>query len=502
VLIDEQYDDGGYSGGDMDRPGMVQLLGDVQNGKVDVIVVYKVDRLTRSLADFAKIVEILDEKGASFVSVTQSFNTSNSMGRLTLNVLLSFAQFEREVTGERIRDKVAASKQKGIFMGGSVALGYDLKDRKLLVNAVEARTVHHIYERYAKLKSVTALADELAHTEHRTKRREYKTGEIAGGIRFQAGALAHILQNRLYVGEVVHKGKTFPGEHEAIVSQEMFDSVQSIMGDNRHKIRHRSKHVSIFAGMIVDAEGQPMSPTHANRNGKRYRYYYTRLAAGESDSADCMRVPAGEIEKLVLERLSAFFENDGELGASIGSRDAETIAEGLKAGRQITNTLAGNDAGEIRTILQAIEFRMRVDLEEIRLDFVPLKVALPEEVDDGDRASVTLRAKLAYRGPDHRFVISPGQAVEPARKDTTMIKLMATAHAARQMLVDDKESKLAAGYSKEHLARMARLSFLAPDIVSAILDGTQPVELTTRRLLRATNIPLDWAEQRKFLGFS
>lgn len=502
VLIDEQYDDGGYSGGNMDRPGMVQLLGDVRNGKIDVIVVYKVDRLTRSLADFAKIVEILDEKGASFVSVTQSFNTSNSMGRLTLNVLLSFAQFEREVTGERIRDKVAASKQKGMFMGGSVALGYDLKDRKLLVNEQEACTVRHIFERYAELKSVTALAEELAHTEHRTKRREYKTGKIVGGIRFQRGALAHILQNRLYVGEVVHQGKAFAGEHEAIVNPEVFDCVQSIMRGNRRQIGHRSNHVSILAGMMFDTEGRPMSPTHANRNGKRYRYYYARLRAGEGDGSDRMRVPAGEIEKLVCDRLGAFFENEGELGTSIGSRNAETIADGLKVGRQIANSLTGNAAADIRKTLKGMDFKMSVDLEEIRMDFSPLKATLPEEEDDGETATVTVQAKLAYRGPDHRFVISPGQSVEPARKDSTMIKLMTTAHAARQTLVDGKESELAVGYSKAHLARMARLSFLAPDIVSAILDGTQPVELTTRRLLRATNIPLDWAEQRKFLGFS
>lgn len=294
----------------------------------------------------------------------------------------------------------------------------------------------------------------------------------------------------------------YPGEHDAIVSHELFDRVQDIMDNNRRTIRHRSKHVSIMAGMIIDAENRPMSPTHANRDGKRYRYYCTRLGAGEGDSPDRMRVPAGELEKLICDRLGAFFADDAELGAGIGSRDADAIAKGLRAGRQAAQALAGTETSEVLSILQSIDLKVRVDLEELVMDFAPVKAVLPDEADNGERVSLTIEAQLARRGPDLRFAIAPGQQVEPARKDTTLIKLMATAHAAGRLVIEGEPSDLVANYSKAHLTRMARLSFLAPDIVSAILEGRQPVDLTTRRLLRATNIPLDWAEQREFLGFS
>jgi site-specific DNA recombinase len=253
------YDDGAYSGGTMDRPALQRLLDDIRAGKVDVVVVYKVDRLTRSLADFAKIVEIFDAQRVSFVSVTQAFNTTTSMGRLTLNVLLSFAQFEREVTGERIRDKIAASKKKGMWMGGQPALGYDVKERKLVVNEAEAETVRNIFRRYLELGTVRALRDDLAAAGVVSKRRMAADGSAYGGQRFSRGALYLMLKNRIYRGEIVHKGKAFPGEHAAIVDEDLWRGVQSHLEENRTERREGDKALepSLLAGIVFDASSDP-----------------------------------------------------------------------------------------------------------------------------------------------------------------------------------------------------------------------------------------------------
>ncbi|MGB6799383.1 MAG: recombinase family protein, partial [Xanthobacteraceae bacterium] len=233
TVLPTLYDDGGYSGGTMERPAMKRLIADIEAGQIDVVVVYKVDRLTRALSDFAKLVEIIDRRGVSFVSITQQFNTTTSMGRLTLNVLLSFAQFEREVIGERVRDKIAASKKKGMWMGGSVPLGYDVKHRKLVANPAEARTVVDIFKRYLRLRSVRALADELAAAGIKSKRRIHTDGTEYGHQRFSHGALYLLLQNRTYLGEATHKGNSYPGEHTAIVGKPLWGAVQAALGENR-----------------------------------------------------------------------------------------------------------------------------------------------------------------------------------------------------------------------------------------------------------------------------
>lgn len=267
-LLPEQYDDGGFSGGNMNRPAMQQLLADVETGKVDVIVVYKVDRLTRSLADFAKIVEVLDAKGASFVSVTQAFNTTTSMGRLTLNVLLSFAQFEREVTGERIRDKIAASKKKGLWMGGPVPLGYEVRERKLVVHEAEAKTVQHLFRRYLEMSSVRELIEVLDREGVRTKMQIRASGPHRGGIPFAKGSLYYLLKNRTYLGEIIHKGDSYPGEHQAIVPKDLWDAVQEKLATNAkaQKLQKRARHTSLLAGLLHDGLGRRMSPAmRANR---------------------------------------------------------------------------------------------------------------------------------------------------------------------------------------------------------------------------------------------
>src|SRR5438105_12021202 len=275
VCLPKAYDDGGFSGATMDRPALRQLLADIAAGRVDTVVVYKIDRLTRSLADFAKIVEILDAKGASVVSVTQQFNTTTSMGRLTLNVLLSFAQFEREVIGERIRDKITASKKKGMWMGGVPPLGYQAQDRKLVIVESEAEIVRFIFRRYAELGSVRWLRDELEALSIQSRLRTSASGGISGGKPFARGALYLMLQNRIYRGEVVHNRQSYLGEHEPIIDQPLWDEVQTQLAGNaaQHNDCGKTRQPSLLAGMLFDRDGNRMTPSHAVKKGTRYRYY-------------------------------------------------------------------------------------------------------------------------------------------------------------------------------------------------------------------------------------
>src|SRR5256714_3581642 len=315
------YDDGGYSGGSTDRPALKRLLADIQSGLIDVVVVYKVDRLTRSLADFAKIVEIFDAAGVSFVSVTQQFNTTTSMGRLTLNVLLSFAQFEREVTGERIRDKIAASKQKGMWMGGVPPLGYRACDHKLTVVDSEAETVRHIFRRYAALGSVRLLRDELAAQGIGSKRWTSAAGRSWGGKPLARGALYQMLRNRIYRGEIVHRDKSYPGEHIAIVDQGLWQQAQAKLAANaiERSAGERMANPSLLAGLLHDGEGQRLTPTHAVKNGARYRYYVSRrLITGSRGAApEGLRIPAGEIERLVTSRIGEPLSHPARLSEAL-----------------------------------------------------------------------------------------------------------------------------------------------------------------------------------------
>jgi site-specific DNA recombinase len=315
------YDDGGVSGATMERPALQRLLADVRARKVQVIVVYKVDRLTRSLADFAKIVEVFDAHGVSVVSVTQQFNTTTSMGRLTLNVLLSFAQFEREVTGERIRDKIAASKKKGMWMGGLPPLGYDVRDRTLVVNETEAQTVRYIYRRYAELGSVRLLKRELDADGIVSKRRRSPDGRRWGGKPLARGALYLLLQNRIYLGEIVHKDNSYPGEHKAIVDRDLWEAVQQRLVQNRVERSNGTgaSEPSLLAGLLHDADGHRMTPTHAVKGGRRYRYYVSQplITQGRSAAQVEWRIPAGDIEQLVVERLCGFLANEADVHDAI-----------------------------------------------------------------------------------------------------------------------------------------------------------------------------------------
>ncbi|HTE85134.1 MAG TPA: recombinase family protein [Dehalococcoidia bacterium] len=323
------YDDGGFSGGSMERPALQALLTDIASGRIDVVVVYKVDRLTRSLTDFARIVEVFDRQGVSFVSVTQQFNTTSSMGRLTLNVLLSFAQFEREVTGERIRDKIAASKKKGMWMGGWVPIGYDRKDRSLVVNEAEAETVRTIFRFYLKRKNVRAVQADLDRLKLITKRYvTTTTGGAMGGLPFRRGHIYHILSNPLYVGEIGHKGTRHPGQHPAIIDQETWDAAQARLRTNGHEHRMRSnaKAPSLLAGLLFDGDGNRLTATHATKNGKRYRYYALMPSSGRSASRrerPAFSIAAAEIEGIVVSQIVGFLTDSRRLLEALDVHEAE-----------------------------------------------------------------------------------------------------------------------------------------------------------------------------------
>src|SRR5712671_4260977 len=361
VALPILYDDGGYSGGSIERPALKELLADIQSRAVDVVVVYKVDRLTRSLADFAKIVEIFDAAGVSFVSVTQQFNTTTSMGRLTLNVLLSFAQFEREVTGERIRDKIAASKQKGMWMGGWVPIGYDRKDRTLTINETEAVTVRTIFELFLKLKNVQLVQAELARLNLTTKPYATPRGRAVGGLSFARGHLYKILSNPLYIGEIEHRGVRYPGQHPRLIEAATWDAVQAQLAANHHENRTRTnaKSKSLLAGLIYDDAGDRLVSSHATKNGKRYRYYVTSEGTGRSVAAAStprLWLPAATIDQLVLTKLQGFLTDKAQIsnllretrcrpakigsGLGIASKLADSLTSAAPMAQNVTDLLA------------------------------------------------------------------------------------------------------------------------------------------------------------------
>jgi site-specific DNA recombinase len=347
-LIADRYDDGAFSGASLDRPALQKLLADVRAGKIHIVVVYKVDRLTRSLADFAKLVELFDRHGVSFVSITQSFNTTSSMGRLTLNALLSFAQFEREVIGERVRDKIAASKRKGIWVGGPVPLGYRCIDKKLVVVPEEAEAVRIIFTRYLALGSIAALIEDLDRRGIRTKANGLADGRMRGGVRFGVGSVGHLLRNRFYIGEVVYRGEVHRAKHEPIVDRDLFAAVQAKLAANAVARQVRLKgSAAILAGRLFDDRGNRMSPTHSNKLGVRYRYYVSHAIVQQrkAESGSVARVPAPEIENLVLDGVRKHLAAIGEV------EHPTTLADRDLIDRYVDRVVVKPRALEVRLVL-------------------------------------------------------------------------------------------------------------------------------------------------------
>jgi site-specific DNA recombinase len=499
--LSARYEDGGFSGGNMDRPGLKKLLEDIAAGKIDTIVVYKVDRLTRSLADFAKIVETFDGKGVSFVSVTQQFNTTTSMGRLTLNVLLSFAQFEREVTGERIRDKVAASKKKGMWMGGIVPLGYDHKDRELHVNEAESQQVRHIFDQYLRLRSVFDLYDYLKTNGYRSKRRIRADGRSGGGSVLSRGTLYHLLSNPVYIGKTRHGGKLYGGKHKAIIDQKTWDQTAELVATNRVKRRtsHNVASGRILLGLLFDQGENRFTPTHASKKGRRYAYY--TLKSGGNHST--IRLPALEFEQLVVGRIRDWLSKPLELSAQFTDLTVRETRLLVAAGRHRAEQLTEADTRESVRLIRSVLNRVIVREAEIQIEINYPKLRHELLGNDmgalSNRDAITLSAPLLIkrRGNEVRLVLENGEPSE-ARPIPSLTKAVAwSRHWADQIvsgkLVTMEDLAKSAGVSKIYARRMLRCAALSPALTAQILDGRQPMELTFDKLTR--NLPLSWEQQ-------
>jgi site-specific DNA recombinase len=488
MLIRSRYDDGGYSGGSTDRPDLQRLLDDIRARKLDVIVVYKVDRLTRSLADFAKLVELFDAHGVSFVSVTQQFNTTTSMGRLTLNVLLSFAQFEREVTSERIRDKIAASKRKGLWVGGTLPLGYHMKDDKIAVIEDEAERVRLIYRRYLELGGVNALVRDLRDRNIRTKSRLLATGATRGGVHFGRGSLFYLLRNRFYMGEVEYKDEILPGEQPAIMDRALFDAVQQKLTDQwttRSTTRNASNH--LLTGLLFDDAGHRMVPTHAAKAGMRYRYYVSLPHRhGESKTASVgsiSRVPATDIENIVVKSLNEHLFAQKERPSSSETRVVD------------------------RKLLQDSVARIDVHADHLA---IRLNSANVEETSDSTSGQLL---SIPWQKPPSRQSRQmllphgvPRNEVRPTRIERRARLVSAIARGRRWLdeivsgsVTDVQQITTRQKCSVRQVNMTISLAFLAPDLVRAAVEGRLPRGIGVERLRDA---PAEWCRQFEALGLN
>jgi len=518
VCLRAGYDDGGFSGATMGRPALQRLLADITAGQVDIVVVYKIDRLTRSLADFAKIVEILDARGASFVSVTQQFNTTTSMGRLTLNVLLSFAQFEREVIGERIRDKIAASKQKGMWMGGVPPLGYRVQDRKLVLVDNEAELVRSIFRRYAELGSVRLLKAELEDQGRKSKSWTSAAGRVIGGKPFSRGALYLILQNRIYRGEIVHKGQSHPGVHPPIIDQPLWDAVQAQLTGNSggRSAGTGTCQPSLLAGMLFDTDGHRMTPSYAAKQGRRYRYYVSRplITEHQTKRSTGLRLPAAEVEQLVISRVRQWLLDPGNIYQATQLPDLSAQRRLVAGAAEIGKSWPELPGTRQRAVLTRLIERIDVGSDQIDIHFRPTRLAplldiatpLPSATDD-ETQILSVPIRLRRTGREITMRIDGTDPFATAKPDARLIKLLIRARRLNAALVNSNGVPFAAlakreGVSPSYFTRLVRLSYLAPDITQAILDGRQPRDLTADKLLAHSRLPLAWHEQRSALGFA
>ena len=531
-LVPDRYDDGGISGGTMDRPALQRLLRDIEDRRVDVVVVYKIDRLTRSLSDFARIVEIFDQAQASFVSITQQFNTTTSMGRLTLNVLLSFAQFEREVTAERIRDKIAASKQKGMWMGGGVPLGYRAENRKLQVDEEEATIVRYLFRRYLELRSVEALkAEATARGFPQRATSRVKCAETARNKahptpanaapsaprRFGRGQLYHVLSNPIYLGKVRHREKVYEGQHDAIIDEATFAAAQALLAGQAPMRRTNTNNADLhlLTRLLFDEDGNRLMPVHTRRGSIRYRYYASKPHPDgkRPGTRTGWRLPARAIESVVENELSKLLSDGRRLSELlkplITASDLTTVLAGaatLKAAYQSSSPSQQRDI--LRRLIRRIE--LAEAMLTIQIDIVQLAAELlgrdqsDTAIDEQQRTlALDCRFSLRRRGIETKLVL-----VDPSTQhrvpDDALARLLVKAHDYLGQLTDGSgrgigEVAEANNVDRSDLTRILRLAFLAPDIVDRILNGSQPPELTTQKLSRLAELPHSWVEQRGHL---
>lgn len=493
------YDDGGISGGTLERPGLQRLLEDVRDGLIDIIVVYKVDRLTRSLLDFARLVEAFDAAGVSFVSVTQSFNTTTSMGRLTLNMLLSFAQFEREVTAERIRDKIAASKARGMWMGGVPPLGYRPDGRSLAIVPEQAALVNSIYRRYLEIGNVRLLAEALREEGVLAPIRTTVTGRSMGGRSFTRGQLYLMLACRTYTGEISHHGKIHPGLHEAIIDRDLWDRVQALLEQNRQGRRtgKNAQQASLLAGLVREEAGEPLIPVHATKGKVRYRYYVSRaLQTGEG--GDGMRIPARELETAVVERLAQAFEDPIDLVAQVGARiDSHDISRIMGAAKRSTACIRQTDRHLMLSLVEAVDVERTGLILRCRGSAVLEALDLPA---DDQAKDLILRSpvRLTRSGRSLRLV-QDGGASASARIDPSLVRMVAKAHHWWRILrtepVDIKTLAAREKVSASWMTRVLRLAFLSPALTHAILTGRQKADVDGVMLLASEAISAAWDAQ-------
>lgn len=519
-IVPDHYDDGGISGGTLERPAIQRLLQDIRDKKVDVVVVYKIDRLTRSLMDFSKIVEIFDASSVSFVSVTQQFNTTTSMGRLTLNVLLSFAQFEREVTAERIRDKIAASKKKGMWMGGTVSLGYQVRDRKLIIKEPEASFVRSLFDRYLQLRSVPALSGELAREAIAPPLTpgQPQTDDVPAYTRpIRSATLYKMLSNPIYVGKLRHRQNIYDGEHEPIIDADRFGEIQALLAAQASAPRGSTarRDVHLLSGLLFDDTGDRMGPTHANKQGKRYRYYVSRrIIDGKAAGADGWRIPARELESAVQNFVMHLLSNRSQLAVWIGEYASSSQTQSGLAGADGMRRRCDEEqpAAARRGLFKRFFRSITLTTTAIRFDIhVSAIVCMLINADGGTQSSASdadevgsatmtleMPISLKRRGNEQRLIIDSSFA--PMRTpDAALIDLVAKAHLLFGRLTGGSDTSITdvaknLGIDRVEVGRILPLAFLAPKIVEAVLQGTQPQNLSQRGLARM-HLPLLWADQ-------
>ena len=510
LLVETPYDDGGFSGGTMERPALRSLLDDIRAKRIDIVVVYKIDRLTRSLADFAKMVEVFDASGISFVAVTQQFNTTSSMGRLTLNILLSFAQFEREVTAERIRDKISASKQKGMWMGGNVPLGYDVKERKLIINPPEAATVQTIFRRYLDLGCVRRLKTDLERSGIRSKIRTAPDGSISGDKPFSRGSLYAMLANPIYMGKIRHKELCHPGLHQGILDQDLWDAVQAQLSGNGvdRAVRPVLTESSLLLGKLYDQAGERLTPSHSVKKGRRYRYYVSRsLITGTAQVGNRgWRLPAPDLDRAVAQAVRSILADQNalsialtEVGIGTGSLSACLSRVGTTVKQLETGTT---------TILADLVQRVEVSEDGLAITLSLAKIVVSDGTTvDSDAPSIIriIPMRIHRRGVELRLVINSDTAA--SRADPALVKASARARAWWNDLASGAMPSITAiakreGVSDGYVGQLLPLAFLAPAIAEAIVTGDHPPGLTVETLVKHTDLPLSWEQQRSLLGFS
>lgn len=488
ILVNKQYNDGGYSGGTMERPAFKELLKDIGNEEIDIVVVYKVDRLTRSLMDFSKIIDVFDKHETSFVSITQQFNTTTSMGRLTLNILLSFAQFEREVTGERIRDKIAASKKKGMWMGGRPPIGYKKEDKKLVIHKEEAQKVRMIFDKYLDLKSVPKLM-------HYLKENEIKTRTDKN---FSKGQLYHLLANKVYIGKIIHKDKVYDGEHEAIISEEIFEEVQKLLYENKADKTCGTKcsSNSLLAGLIFDDKNNLMTPSHSNSHKRRYRYYVSTALKNCNDNevGTISKIPAGEVEKFVVETTKEFLQDKGQI---------QKLVKDFKVSKQnkliymAQNIEDYSDPKLIRAIIYKIVISK--NLIEITLNENSLinvfnalsnnqKFVIPDKREKFNPITITKKIKITQTSRNDNILILNAKEYDTPEPNPYLVNAIVKSYYYHKQIqagrtIEDLQSEEGFKDSK-YIRNILNLKYISPTLTEQILTGTQPKDLSLQKLIK------------------